>query len=246
MVGVAVVTGAGSGLGRAFALELADAGFAILAVGRRLEPLRETIAGLPDALAVAADVADEAGIRAVFGAAVERWGRVDVLVNNAGVPGPNGLIDELAIEDLRATLEVDVIGAVICAREAFRTMRTQHQRGGRIINGGSIASFAPRPGSLAYSTSKHAITGLTRTLSIDGRPFGITCGQVDIGNARTGFGAGTANAAPTHPSDGRPPEPTFDPADAATAVRLMATLPAEVDILSLTIAATGMPFIGRG
>lgn len=244
---IAVITGGGSGLGRAFAHELADAGFRIAVLGRTGSTLAETIGGMPAdrALALVADVTDETAVAAAFDAVVARWGRVDVLVNNAGIGGPTGRLDEISVADVRATIETNLVGAVICAREAVRVMRAQSPSGGRIINNGSISAHVPRPLSTAYAVSKHAITGLTRSLALDGRADGIACGQIDIGNAATAMTGGFVEGA-LQADGARRAEPVFDVADAARAVRYMATLPPGANTLFLTVTATDMPFVGRG
>jgi NAD(P)-dependent dehydrogenase (short-subunit alcohol dehydrogenase family) len=243
---VAVVTGGGSGLGRAFVRELLDAGFRVAALGRRSDALRHSLAGAPDARAmvVIADVTDEASVDEAMRQIVDRWGRIDVLVNNAGILGPVGEIDAVSLADVRDTLEVNVMGAVICSRAVFAIMRSQQPSGGRIINNGSFSAHVPRPHSTAYAITKHALTGLTRSLALDGRRFQIAVGQIDIGNAATdmtGFTERALQADGSHRA-----EATFDAQDAARAVRLMACLPLDANVLSLTLTATTMPFVGRG
>jgi NAD(P)-dependent dehydrogenase (short-subunit alcohol dehydrogenase family) len=244
---IAVVTGAGSGIGRAVTRALLDDGFRVALAGRREDALRETAAEHPHALVAPTDVTVPAEVEALFDRVVQTWGRVDVLFNNAGAFGPAASAADIAVEDWEQTLAVNVTGAMLCAGTAMRAMIAQRPSGGRIINNGSISAQVPRPQSVAYAVSKHAITGLTRSIDLDGRPHGITCGQIDIGNARTeimaeiGVGSGALQA------DGsRRVEPTFDVAEAARAVLLMARLPAEANIATLTIAASGMPFGGRG
>jgi NAD(P)-dependent dehydrogenase (short-subunit alcohol dehydrogenase family) len=243
---VAVVTGAGSGLGRAIAEALLDDGFRVALVGRRRPLLEKVARRTPEAaLVLPADVTDPAGVEAVFRAAVETWGRLDVLVNNAGTFGTAGDIDEIDLEDWRRTVDVNLTGAFLCAREAFAVMKRQDPRGGRIINNGSIAAHVPRPRSVAYSATKHAITGLTRSLALDGRAYDIVCGQVDIGNAATEMTSGFAEAA-LQADGSRRPEPTFDPVHVAEAVVHMARLPLGVNVPFMTIMASGMPYLGRG
>ncbi|WP_214404397.1 SDR family oxidoreductase [Pseudonocardia lacus] len=243
---VAIVTGAGSGLGRVIATALLADGWAVALAGRRAGPLAETAGGHPaTALPVPTDVADPDSVAALFRAVVERWGRLDLLVNNAGGFGPAGTPDEIDVDAWRATVDTNLTGSFLCAREAFAVMRAQRPGGGRIINNGSISAHAPRPGSIAYTATKHAITGLTRSLSLDGRPFGIACGQLDIGNAATDMTAGIATGARQADGSVRP-EPTFDPAHVADAVRYMAGLPLDANVQFLTVTATAMPFIGRG
>lgn len=244
---IAVVTGAGSGIGRAVARALLDAGFRVALAGRREDALRETAAEHPDALVVPADVTVEAEVEALFAAVVAEWGRVDVLFNNAGAFGPAVSAAEISLADWQSTLDVNLTGALLCAGAAMRAMMAQSPQGGRIINNGSISAQVPRPLSVVYTVSKHAITGLTKSIDLDGRAYGISAGQIDIGNARTsimteiGVGDGALQA------DGsRKVEPTFDVADAARAVLFMAQLPAESNVTSLTVAASGMPFGGRG
>ncbi|MBW8761464.1 MAG: SDR family oxidoreductase [Microbacterium sp.] len=244
---IAVVTGAGSGIGRAVARALLDAGFRVALAGRREDALRETAAEHPDALVVPADVTVEAEVEALFAAVVAEWGRVDVLFNNAGAFGPAASAAEISLADWQSTLDVNLTGALLCAGAAMRAMMVQSPQGGRIINNGSISAQVPRPLSVVYTVSKHAITGLTKSIDLDGRAYGISAGQIDIGNARTsimteiGVGDGALQA------DGsRKVEPTFDVADAARAVLFMAQLPAESNVTSLTVAASGMPFGGRG
>jgi NAD(P)-dependent dehydrogenase (short-subunit alcohol dehydrogenase family) len=242
-----VVTGAGSGIGRAVARGLLDAGWRVALAGRRREPLRET-AGHHEgrsALVVPTEVADPSSVSALFAATGAEWGRVDLLVNNAGTFGPFGEVDDIAVDEWVATVAVNLTGAFLCAREAFAAMKAQDPRGGRIINNGSISAHTPRPGSAAYTATKHAITGLTKSLSLDGRPHDIACGQIDIGNAATEMTAGIARGA--RQADGRVvPEPTFDVRHAAEAVLYMARLPLDANVQFLTLTATAMPFIGRG
>jgi NAD(P)-dependent dehydrogenase (short-subunit alcohol dehydrogenase family) len=242
---VAVVTGAGSGLGRVIAEALLGAGYEVALAGRRREALEKTAAGSPSALVVPTDVADPASVAALFAAVRERWGRIDLLVNNAGTFGPSGTPDEVEVEDWLAAVGTNLTGSFLCAREAFALMRTQEPQGGRIVNNGSISAHVPRPGSAAYTATKHAITGLTRSLSLDGRPFGIACGQIDIGNAATDMTAGIATGARQADGSVRP-EPTFDARHVADAVLYMAGLPLDANVQFLTITATTMPFIGRG
>jgi NAD(P)-dependent dehydrogenase (short-subunit alcohol dehydrogenase family) len=252
--GVAVVTGAGSGIGRVVAQALLGAGWRVALAGRRGPALDETVRGAAGAggsaasaaaIAVPTDVADPASVDGLFDAVRAEWGRVDLLVNNAGTFGPVGDVDEIAVEDWLATVAVNLTGAFLCARAAVAAMKAQDPRGGRIINNGSISAHTPRPGTAAYTATKHAITGLTKTLSLDGRAHGIACGQIDIGNAATDMTAGIARGA--RQADGRVlPEPTFDARHAAEAVLFMAGLPLDANVQFLTVTATTMPFIGRG
>ncbi|MFJ7056536.1 SDR family oxidoreductase [Streptomyces griseobrunneus] len=244
---VAVVTGAGSGIGRAVALALASAGWSLALAGRRAEPLAETAAaaGAPDALCVTTDVTDEDEVGALFTAVRERFGRLDLLFNNAGTFGPGGPVEELAAADWRAVVDVNLTGAFLCAQAAYRLMKEQDPQGGRIINNGSISAHAPRPHSVAYTATKHAITGLTKSLSLDGRPYRIACGQIDIGNAATEMTermrTGTLQA-----NGELAVEPVMAAADVARTVVHMAELPLEANIPFLTVMATDMPYVGRG
>ncbi|WP_028656506.1 SDR family oxidoreductase [Nocardioides sp. J54] len=242
---VAVVTGAGSGLGRVVARALGEAGHDVALLGRTRATLEETAAPLASALVLPTDVADPGQVEAAFAAVVAEWGRVDLLVNNAGTFGPSGDVDDVAVDDWAATLAVNVTGSFLCARAAFGQMKRQEPRGGRIINNGSISAHVPRPGSAAYTTSKHAISGLTKALALDGRAHDIAVGQVDIGNAATEMTAGIATGARQADGSVRP-EPTFDPQHVADAVFAMARLPLDVSVPTMTIMATGMPYVGRG
>lgn len=243
----AVVTGAGSGIGRAVARQLLAAGFSVALAGRRPELLAETAEDNPAALVVPTDITDPAGVDRLFNAVRERWGRLDLLFNNAGTFGPAAGIDEISLADWNDTVAVNLTGAMLCAAAAFRQMKAQQPQGGRIINNGSISAHTPRPRSVAYAATKHALTGLTKSIELDGRPHGISCGQIDIGNTSTGLlhGAGISDGA-LQPDGSRRVEPTFDVDEAARAVVLMATLPAQANINQLTITASGMPYIGRG
>jgi NAD(P)-dependent dehydrogenase (short-subunit alcohol dehydrogenase family) len=245
----AIVTGAGSGLGRSIARALLGAGWHVGLAGRREQPLHET-AG-PDgaargaALVVPTDVRTAESVDALFGAVVGRWGRLDLLVNNAGVFGPDGPAGELSPDDWQAIVAVNLTGAFLCARAAVRQMKAQSPQGGRIINNGSISAHSPRPGSVGYTATKHAITGLTKSLSLDGRPYRIACGQIDIGNAATELTRSIGSGARQADGSVRP-EPTFDPRHVGDAVLYMASLPLDTNVQFLTITATAMPFIGRG
>lgn len=244
---IAVVTGAGSGIGRAVALAMLEAGFRVALAGRRADALEQPAAGHPDALVVPTDVTVAAEVDALFARVVAEWGRVDVLFNNAGIFGPAASAADIDPDQWQQTIDVNVTGALLCAGAAMRTMIAQRPQGGRIINNGSISAQVPRPRSVAYAVSKHALTGLTRSIDLDGRPHGISCGQIDIGNAATqimseiGVGSGALQ-----PDGSRLVEPTFDVNDAARAVLFMAQLPAEANVPSLTVTAAGMPFGGRG
>ncbi|MEU9169173.1 SDR family oxidoreductase [Streptomyces sp. NPDC048420] len=245
---VAVVTGAGSGIGRAVAVELLGAGWSVALAGRRAGTLEETAALAPGGacVAVRTDVSQPDDVTALFETTVERFGRVDLLFNNAGTFGPGGVpVEELPYEAWRHVVDTNLNGAFLCAQAAYRRMKEQDPQGGRIINNGSISAHAPRPHSVAYTATKHALTGLTKSLSLDGRPYGIAVGQIDIGNAATdmtasmGAGALQANGEVT-------PEPVMDVADVARTVRHMAELPLEANVQFATVLATAMPYVGRG
>ena len=239
-----IITGAGSGVGRATAHAFLTAGWQVGLVGRREAPLAET-AGDSGALVLPCDVTDEAQVDAAFGQAAQHWGQVDALFNNAGVSLKGAPIDELAVADIRHLLDVNIMGAFIAARAAFGIMRKQSPQGGRIINNGSVSAYVPRWGSAAYTASKHAITGLTRTLSLDGRPFNIACGQIDIGNALTDMAAAMTQGVPQ--ADGSTAvEPVMDVKDVAASVLHMASLPLGANVQFMTVMATNMPYIGRG
>jgi len=245
--GVAVVTGAGSGLGRHITLALAEAGWRIAGAGRRLAPLEETAAQAPagSVLPVVADVTSPDSVAALFAAVADEYGRLDLLVNNAGTGAPPGAVDEVSIEGWQSIVATNLTGSFLCAHHAVRMMKAQDPQGGRIINNGSISAHAPRPGSVGYTATKHAITGLTKSISLDGRPYNIACGQIDIGNAATEMTQPIAAGAVQ--ADGSVmAEPTFDPRHAAAAVLYMAELPLDTNVQFLTITATTMPFIGRG
>ena len=242
---IAVVTGAGSGVGRVVAGALLDAGYRVALAGRRAEALAETAAGREHTLVQPTDVADPASVNALFDAVTERWGRLDLLVNNAGRGSPAVPVDEVAVDDWLSVVDTNLTGSFLCARAAFALMRAQRPQGGRIINNGSISAHVPRPGSIAYTATKHAITGLTKSISLDGRPYSIACGQIDIGNAETEMTARMADGVPQADGSVRP-EPRFDARHVADAVLLMAGLPLDTNVQFLTITATTMPFIGRG
>jgi NAD(P)-dependent dehydrogenase (short-subunit alcohol dehydrogenase family) len=243
-----MVTGAGSGIGRATALALLRAGYAVVVAGRRAEALEQTIAGAPkesDTLLVPADVRDETAVAALFRLTVERFGRLDVLFNNAGVGAPQIPIDELSLAQWNEVVSVNLTGAFLCARAAFRVMREQRPQGGRIINNGSISAQTPRPLSAPYTAAKHAITGLTKSLALDGRIHWIACGQIDIGNAATTMTSRMSQGALQADGSLRQ-EATMDVQHVADAVVHMASLPLDANVQSMTIMATQMPFIGRG
>jgi NAD(P)-dependent dehydrogenase (short-subunit alcohol dehydrogenase family) len=248
MAGVALVTGAGTGVGRASALALLGDGWSVALVGRRRAALEETAAlsgAGGRALAQPCDVSDPAAVEAAFAAVVGAFGRLDLLFNNAGAGAPARTIDEISIEEWRKVVDVNLHGAFLCARAAFAQMRRQEPHGGRIINNGSISAHVPRPGSVPYTATKHAITGLTRTLALDGRAFDIACGQIDIGNAVTPMTERMVEGVP-QPDGSMRPEPRMDVAHVGQAVVQMANLPLETNVLFMTIMATKMPFAGRG
>jgi NAD(P)-dependent dehydrogenase (short-subunit alcohol dehydrogenase family) len=241
----AVVTGAGSGIGRSIARTLLAHGWRVAVAGRRLDLLAQTAGDSPSAFAARTDVCDPDSVRELFEQVQARFGRLDLLVNNAGMSGPHGSVDEIDVGEWSRTIATNLTGAFLCARHAVRIMRAQQPRGGRIINNGSISAHSPRPGSAAYTASKHAITGLTKSIALDGRAHDIACGQIDIGNAGTEMTARFAEGVPQ--ADGRIlREPTFDPEHVAAAVLFMAQLPLDANVQFLTITATKMPFIGRG
>jgi NAD(P)-dependent dehydrogenase (short-subunit alcohol dehydrogenase family) len=243
---VAIVTGAGSGVGRAVALGLGAAGYRVVLAGRRRGPL-EVVAGEigEGGLAVEADVADAESVERLFARTAAAFGRLDLLFNNAGIFTPGVPIDEITLEDWRLALDVNLTGAFLCTRAAFRMMKAQDPRGGRIINNGSISAQVPRPNSAPYTATKHAMTGLTRSTSLDGRPFDIACGQIDIGNAETEMTRNFAHGA--RQADGSiQPEPVMDARHVAEAVVYMAGLPLSANVPFMTVMATKMPYIGRG
>ena len=246
---VALVTGAGSGIGRASAVALAAAGWRLGLVGRKRGPLEETagmIAGKGgEALVIPANVAEEGEVAAAFAALAGRYGRLDLLFNNAGTSAPKSSIEDVELRHWNRVLSVNVTGCFLCARESFRLMKAQSPKGGRIINNGSVSAHAPRPLGAAYTTSKHAITGLTKQLSLDGRAHDIACGQIDIGNAETGTAAGLAQGM-LQASGQVMPEPVMSIGSVAQAVVFMAGLPLASNVQFMTVMATQMPFIGRG
>jgi NAD(P)-dependent dehydrogenase (short-subunit alcohol dehydrogenase family) len=246
---IAVVTGGGSGIGRAVALGLAAHGYTVVVSGRRAEALEETVrragANAASVLAVPGNVADPESVKALFDAVRERCGRLDLLFNNAGTASKPASVEDVTLEQWRSVLDANLTGAFLCTREAVRMMKTQTPRGGRIINNGSIAAHVPRPHSVAYTASKHGITGLTKATALDGRPFDIACGQIDIGNAATEmterFATGTLQANLEIKS-----EPRVDVRHVVDAVIYMAGLPLDANVPCLTVMATKMPFGGRG
>lgn len=245
MAGTIIITGGGSGIGRATAQKFLANGWRVGLIGRRPDALQETAAGNPNALILPCDVTDEAQVDAAFAAAVAEWGRIDALFNNAGAALFSQLIDDISFAEWKRVTDVNIDGMFLCARAAFRQMRRQAPMGGRIINNGSISAHAPRPGSVPYTVSKHAVSGLTKTLSLDGRPFNIACGQIDIGNALTAIAAAMATGVPQ--ADGQiKAEPVMDVQQVADAVWFMATMPEGANVQTLTVMATNMPFVGRG
>jgi NAD(P)-dependent dehydrogenase (short-subunit alcohol dehydrogenase family) len=243
---VALVTGAGSGIGRAAALALAAEDYHVILAGRRSEPLAETarMAGR-GLLAITADVADESSVAHLFSRLRDAYGRLDLLFNNAGTSAPAVPFEDLSSAAWNAVIQTNLTGAFLCAQQAFRLMKNQTPRGGRIINNGSISAAVPRPNSAPYTASKHAMTGLTKSLSLDGRAYDIACGQIDIGNAGTTM-VEQMKSGILQADRSVKPEPTFDVEHAAQAVVYMASLPLDANVQFLTIMATKMPFIGRG
>ena len=246
---VAIVTGAGTGIGRQVALALLSEGYSVALAGRRAGPLEETVtqagAAGPRALAVPTDVTDPASVRALFAKTKEAFGRLDLLFNNAGINAPSIPLEDLSYAQWTAVVDVNLTGAFLCTQEAFKLMKAQDPRGGRIINNGSISAHVPRPNSAPYTATKHAITGLTKSTALDGRKYDIACGQIDIGNAATEMTERMAEGVPQ--ADGSVAvEPTMDAADVGRAVAFMASLPLDSNVQFLTVMATKMPFIGRG
>jgi NAD(P)-dependent dehydrogenase (short-subunit alcohol dehydrogenase family) len=246
---VAVVTGAGTGIGRAAALALHRDGFHVVLAGRRKEMLEESAGmatgGAARMLVVTTDVARLEEVRALFAAAKSTFGRLDVLFNNAGIGVPRVAMEDLAVEDWKRCVDVNLTGCFLCAQEAVKIMKLQTPRGGRIINNGSISAHSPRPDTIAYTTTKHAITGLTKSLSLDGRKHDIACGQIDIGNADTPLAGRMKHGVPQ--ANGTiMVEPVFDPDECGRAVAFMASLPLDTNVQFMTIMATKMPFVGRG
>ena len=242
----AVVTGAGSGIGREVATALLAAGWQVALAGRREEALRETNAqGSPHALVVPTDVTDPASVRSLFETVAGELGRLDLLFNNAGIFGRPAPIEDVDLDDWNAVVATNLTGCFLCAQQAFRAMKDQQPTGGRIINNGSISAHVPRPYAVAYTATKHAITGLTRSLSLEGRQYDIACGQIDIGNAATQITEAMTRGVPQ--ADGSiAPEPIMDVRHAADAVLYMANLPLDANVQFMTVMATKMPFVGRG
>ena len=246
---IALVTGAGSGVGRAACQSLFEAGYSIALTGRRREPLQETVqqAGVPAdrALIAPADVGDAAAIGSLFASVKETFGRLDLLFNNAGGTAPGVPLEDLKFEDWQAIVNVNLTGAFLCTQQAFRIMKAQDPRGGRIINNGSISADRPRPNSAPYTSTKHAITGLTKSTSLDGRKYDIACGQIDIGNAETPLASKMKDGVPQ--ADGSiKPEPLMEVGHVGAAIVHMAGLPLDANVMFMTIMATKMPYIGRG
>jgi NAD(P)-dependent dehydrogenase (short-subunit alcohol dehydrogenase family) len=246
---VALVTGAGTGIGKAVALAFLQEGYRVTLTGRRKELLEQTVteAGTVagQALIVPTDVRDPASVRALFTKTEEVFGRLDVLFNNAGVSAPGISLEDLSYEQWQAVVDTNLTGAFLCTQEAFKIMKSQEPRGGRIINNGSISAHAPRPNSAPYTATKHAITGLTKSTALDGRQYDIACGQIDIGNALTEMAAVMTRGVP-QANGSLAVEPVMDVQHVARAVLHMAALPLDTDILFMTIMATKMPFVGRG
>jgi len=244
---VAVVTGAGSGIGREVSLALCSAGYSVVLAGRHLQTLEETasLAGPGRTLAIATDVSRPDSVHALFAKVEETFHRLDVLFNNAGINLPATPTEEIAFEKWNEAIAINLTGAFLCAQQAIRIMKTQRPQGGRIINNGSISSYVPRPHSAAYTVTKHAITGLTRCLSLDGRDYHVACGQIDIGNATTQLTDASAIGA-LQPNGSIVPEPRFDTRYVGEAVVWMAGLPLDTNVQFMTLMATNMPFIGRG
>ncbi|QUQ66349.1 short-chain dehydrogenase [Kutzneria sp. CA-103260] len=239
------MTGAGAGIGAAAAVALLDAGYHVALVGRREQALRETAGDRPNALVVPTDVAVEEQVDHLYDIVDDAWGRLDLLFNNAGTNGRAAPIEDMPVDMWRKVIDVNLTGSFLCARAAFRVMKRQRPQGGRIINNGSLSAHVPRPNSAAYTASKHAITGLTRVLSLEGRQYDIACGQIDIGNAETAMTARMADGVPQADGSIRA-EPRMDVSAVTDAVLYMAGLPLSANVQFMTVMATSMPFIGRG
>jgi NAD(P)-dependent dehydrogenase (short-subunit alcohol dehydrogenase family) len=246
---IAVITGAGSGIGKCVALALAQKGYSVVLAGRRKEPLEATAAEARNvnsqALVVPTDVRDPGSVRALFAKTREVFSRLDLLFNNAGISDPSVPLEELTYEHWKSSVDTNLTGAFLCTQEAFKIMKDQQPRGGRIINNGSISAHAPRPNSAPYTATKHAVLGLTKATSLDGRKYDIACGQIDIGNAATEMAERMKKGVPQ--ANGTiAVEPTMDPAEVARAVVYMASLPLEANVQFMTVMATKMPYLGRG
>ena len=246
---VAMITGAGSGVGRACALAMLHEGYSVVLAGRRREPLEKTQADAgadgERALAAPADVSDPVSVEALFAKTKEAFGRLDFLFNNAGVNAPGVPLEDLTFEQWRNVVDINLTGVFLCTREAFRLMKSQTPMGGRIVNNGSISAHAPRPNSVPYTSTKHAVTGLTRSTSLDGRKYDIACGQIDIGNAATDMTARMTEGVPQANGE-LAVEPVMDAENVARALLCMASLPLDANVQTLTVMATKMPFVGRG
>jgi len=243
---VALVTGAGTGIGRASAIALSRDGFTLVLAGRRREPLEETASLLAgDSLVVPTDVGVPQSVADLFAAVTQKFGRLDVLFNNAGAGAPSVPIEDLTFEQWQAVVNANLTGVFLCTQGAIRLMKSQVPQGGRIINNGSISATAPRPNTAPYTSTKHAVTGLTKSTALDGRPFDIACGQIDIGNAATEMTLKALEGLPQADGSVRP-EPRMDLNEAARAVAYMASLPLSANVLFMTVMATKMPFVGRG
>jgi len=246
---VAIVTGAGSGIGKHVAVSLAQNGFSVVLAGRRKEPLEATALEARRAnsqtLVVPADVRDLGSVRVLFAKTKDAFGRLDLLFNNAGISPPAVPLEDLTYEQWKSAVDTNLTGTFLCTQEAFKIMKSQHPRGGRIINNGSISAHSPRPNSAPYTATKHGVMGLTKATSLDGRKYDIACGQIDIGNASTEMAEGMKKGVPQ--ANGTiAVEPTMDPAEVARAVMYMASLPLDTNVQFMTVMATKMPFIGRG
>ena len=246
---IAIVTGGGTGIGKAVVLALLEVGYYVALAGRRLDPLTATVENAGDAgsraLVVPTDVSDPASVRALFAEVQRKFGRLDLLFNNAGVGPPPGLLEDLTYEQWKSVVDINLTGSFLCTQEAFKMMKSQLPMGGRIINNGSIAAYAPRPNSVPYTATKHAVTGLTKSTALDGRKYDIACGQIDIGNADTNIAAQMKKGIP-QANGSIESEPTIDPVHVAGAVLYMAGLPLDANVQFMTVMATKMPYIGRG
>ena len=246
---VALITGGGSGIGRSAALHLQADGWNVAVVGRRKEELDKTVAlakaGGGKMVGIAGDVGKQADVKRIFGEAVKTFGRLDFLFNNAGMGLPAGPMEDIPLERWQAVVDVNLTGSFLCAQEAIRIFKAQNPQGGRIVNNGSISAHVPRPMSVAYTATKHAITGLTKCVALDGRPYNIACGQLDIGNADTAMGGRMKAGVPQANLEIRP-EPVMDVEHCGSAIRYMASLPLDTNVFTMTIKATNMPFEGRG